>query len=73
MKSGKLFNRSFIFRARKNKTRYGVSSGECFHNIQFYKYALYIEKKNPLRLVNFKSIKDFYETQRTTTHITKVS
>lgn len=60
MKSGKLLNRSFIFRKRKEKTRYELSSGECFYNVQFYKYGFYLEKGNSCRPVGFKSIKDFY-------------
>lgn len=60
MKSGKLLNRSFIIRKRKEKTRYELSSGECFYNVQFYKYGFYLEKGNSSRPVGFKNIKDFY-------------
>ena len=61
---GKLFNRSFIIRKRKFKTRYGVSSGKCFYNFQFHKYGFYFEKKEPLKSVNFNNIKDLYVTKR---------
>lgn len=75
MKTGKLFNRSFIVRKRKDKTRYELSSGECFYNVQFYKFGLYIEKGKPSRQVGFKSIKDFYAftTVRKLVHNTVVS
>ncbi len=63
-KQGKLFNRSYIIRKRKSKTRYGVSSGKCFYNIQFYKIGFYFEKKDPLKTINFNSIKDLYISKR---------
>lgn len=69
MKTGKLFNRSYIIRVRKNKTRYGLSSGECFYNIQFYKLGLYLEKNKAEREIGFNNIKDLYKSKKVLDHV----
>lgn len=58
MKASKLFNRSFIVRKRVSKTRYGLSSGECFNGIHFHKYSFYFENGKRHRTVGFSAIKD---------------
>jgi|TARA_R110000772_G_scaffold116878_3_gene222091 hypothetical protein len=73
MKTGKLFNRSYIIRVRKNKARYELSSGECFYNIQFHRVGLYIQKKKPTKSIGFNNIKDLYTSKRILTHIETVS
>ena len=73
MKTGKLFNRSYIIRVRKNKTRYGLSSGECFYNIQFHKFGLYLEKNKPSKEIGFKNIKDLYQSKKVLSHVEVVN
>lgn len=49
-----------IKRKRVNKTRYELTSGECFWGLHFWKYSLYIGK--PVKRLNkgsrLHSIKD---------------
>ena len=69
MKTGKIFNRSYIIRVRKNKTRYGLSSGECFYNVQFYKMGFYLEKKMKSKEIGFNNIKDLYRSKKVLDHV----
>ena len=69
MKTGKIFNRSYIIRVRKNKTRYGYSAGECFHNIQFHKLGFYLERSKAERVIGFKNIKDLYQSKKILSHV----
>jgi len=69
MKTGKIFNRSYIIRVRKNKTRYGLSSGECFYNVQFYKMGFYLEKTMKSKEIGFNNIKDLYRSKKVLDHV----
>ena len=69
MKTGKIFNRSYIIRVRKNKTRYGLSSGECFYNLQFYKVGFYLEKTMKPKEIGFNNIKDLYKSKKVLDHV----
>ena len=69
MKTGKIFNRSYIIRVRKNKTRYGLSSGECFYNVQFHRLGFYLEKKMKSKEIGFNNIKDLYRSKKVLDHV----